>query len=652
VAAGMRIRLRDGELMAGTPDLRAPTEAENAATEKAHKGLEDCPPWPGGDGGHFHPDYEKILRQGVGGILDEIDRYRAADGLTDEQKTFYDACRIAMEGFRHYVTRVADACCRRAEEPDADVAHWQRLAGTCEHVAHEPPETFEQACQLMYLVMVVSWYCEGHVMTCYGRMDRTLQPLYEADKAAGRLSPQEAMEQIACLYILQNLVCPPGLANGVIVGGRDGEGRPVVNDLTYLCLAARQATALVYPTLGIAWHEDLPNELMAFALEMIATGIGCPAMFNDGVIAGGLQDHGVSPADSHNWMNSTCVEIKTVGNSNIWVATRYFNCAGAMRQVMEQEAGGELPPAVSFDEFQQRVRDVLAAEVRGTAEYLDDVWRQRAVTGGMPWASCLISDCLARGVDHDRGGTRYGWAENSFVGLANLTDGMIAVKRLVYEDGEMTLAELLGILAQDFNGHEALRRRILNTLPTYGNDDTEADAIAAAWAGFLMDTTESCMVGAHRYVPGFFCHVNHQRLGAESGATPDGRPAGRPFADGAGAAQGRERRGPTASVLSTTCWPHRRALGGLVHNVKFSRRVFDSDAGRRAVRHLIETYLQRGGFEIQVNVVSADWLRQAQARPQDYADLLVRVAGYSDYFTHLNRAMQDEVIERTEFEDV
>jgi len=219
VATGMPIRLREGELMSGTPDLRAPTEAEGAAMEKAYKEMEDRPPWPGGDGGHFHPDYAKIFRLGVGGMLDEIGRRRAADGLTDEQKTFYDACRIAMEAFRHYVRRVAGACRRRADEPDADAAHWRRLAGTCEHVAHGPPETFEQACQLMYLVMVVSWYCEGHVMTCYGRMDRTLLPLYEADTAAGRLTGQEAMERIACLYILQNMVCPPGLANGVVVTG-------------------------------------------------------------------------------------------------------------------------------------------------------------------------------------------------------------------------------------------------------------------------------------------------------------------------------------------------------------------------------------------------------------------------------------------------
>jgi formate C-acetyltransferase len=172
--------------------------------------------------------------------------------------------------------------------------------------------------------------------------------------------------------------------------------------------------------------------------------------------------------------------------------------------------------------------------------------------------------------------------------------------------------------------------------------------MAARWAQFIMDTSEANTVAGHRYVPGFFCWVMHVHMGAQTGATPDGRRARWPLADGAGAAQGRETRGPTASILSTTRWSHGRALGGLVHNVKCSRELLREEAGQRALRHLIETYLTRGGFEIQVNAVGRQTLLDAREHPEMFTDLLVRVAGYSDYFVKLAPAMQDEIIARTE----
>jgi formate C-acetyltransferase len=188
----------------------------------------------------------------------------------------------------------------------------------------------------------------------------------------------------------------------------------------------------------------------------------------------------------------------------------------------------------------------------------------------------------------------------------------------------------------------------MNTLPKYGNDNDVPDALAKEWAEFLIASTESNTVGLHRYVPGFFCWVMHERMGSDTGATPDGRLAGWPLADGAGAAQGREERGPTASVLSTTKWSHRPVLGGLVHNAKFSRSLLKTEQGRKGLRGVIETYLRRGGFEIQINVVGKETLLDARKHPEQYRDLLVRVAGYSDYFVHLNNKMQEEVIARTE----
>jgi formate C-acetyltransferase len=504
----------------------------------------------------------------------------------------------------------------------------------------------------MFLAIISLWFGEDHGLTTPGRMDQTLRRFYEADLAADRISQEDALELICCLYIQLNMILGLGSAVSVMVGGRDEYGDDVTNELTYLCLLARLATKLSYPTVGLAWYEGTPSELTDFACQLIATGVGDPAFFNDQLIVTGLREHGVSEPDSYNYMNSTCVEIKVVGASNMWVTAPYFNCPKGLLEVMEQITNGSISEPGTFNELNSLVKNRLAETVRGAAVSLDRTWHRRAETGCFPLASCLIKDCLERGLDFDRGGARYNWVENSFVGLANLVDGLFAIKQLVYELKEFSLQELLEILRTNYEGHEDLRWRIINRIPKYGNNYDEIDSLAVEWAEFLIETTESNTVGLHSYVPGFFCWVMHERMGSDTGATPDGRKAGFPLADGAGAAQGREKCGPTASVISTTKWDHREVLGGLVHNVKFSKKALSRDEDLVALRNIIETFMRRGGFEIQINVVSAEELKEAQEHPENYPDLLVRVAGYSDYFVHLNRNMQAEIIARTEHESI
>ncbi len=633
------IDIMPGESIVGRPELRAATPEERKDIETAGLALASMPPFPGGDAGHFHPDYEKLFRVGIGGIRREIAE-RLAAATDDGRRTFYRACDVAMGGFSSYVRNVARACDRLSGHGD--------LARMVERLATEPPSTFHEAIELMFLAMIALWFGEDHGLTAPGRMDQTLRRFYEDDLASGRLDVREAFDLICCLFIQCSMILGAGSALSVMVGGRDRTGRDATNDLTCLCLAARSATRLVYPTVGLAWHDGSPAELMDFACRMLASGIGDPAFFNDELISRGLQDHGVSAEDSLNYMNSTCVEIKVAGASHMWVTAPYFNCPKALLEVMDRIASGGAAEPATFGEFKDLVKRRLADTVAAEARNLDAMWHRRAETGCFPLASCLIRDCLERGQDFDRGGARYNWVENSFVGLANLADGLVAVDRLVYGARELSIRQFDGILKKNFAGHERLRARLADQFPCYGTDDDEADRIAAEMAEFLEDTTASNDVGLHPYVPGFFCWIVHEEFGSKTGATPDGRKAGFPLADGAGASQGRDRKGPTASILSTTKWNHRRALGGLVQNLRFSASTFRSRQDLEALRHLAETYLRRGGFELQVNVVGSDTLRDAQRRPELYQDLLVRVAGYSDYFVHLNRNMQEEVIQRTE----
>ncbi len=647
--ASLSIELAPGERVVGRPCFRpARADGEEAALAAARAALRSMPPFPGGDAGHFHPDYDTLLTVGVGGLLDQVDSLAATPGLGPEQRSFYLACRLALEGLEHYLVRLGQACAAMATAHPAQAAAWADLARICQHVSRQPPATFHQAIQLLWATLVALWFGEDHGLTSPGRLDQILRPFYLADRAAGRLEPRTAFELICSLYIQLNRILHPGSANSVLVGGRDRAGVDVTSDLTYLCLAARQATRLVYPTVGLVWHAGTPSALMDFAVRQLGTGVGDPAFFNDEVISAGLRDHGVSPADSHSYMNSTCVEIKVVGASHMWVTAPYFNLPQALLEVLADVDAGRVPEPGSLEQLQALVRERLAATVRRAAVDLDRVWRERAHGGGFPLASCLIADCLLSARDFDRGGARYNWVENSFVGLANLVDSLLAIGRLVYAAGDLDLRQLHQVLVANYAGHEPLRQRLIHAMPHYGNDLDEADELAAQWSQFLIETTRSNTVGGHPYVPGFFCWIMHEQFGNRTGATPDGRLAGWPLADGAGAAQGRERRGPTAAVLSTTRWSHRAALGGLVHNLKFSSTAFRTDADCAAVRKVIETYLQRGGFELQVNVVGREVLRAAQANPEQYQDLLVRVAGYSDYFVHLGPKMQEEVIARTE----
>ncbi len=645
--ANLPICLESGESIVGKPFVPHYTEESQAELDALAATCPDLPRCPGGDAGHFHPNYETVFALGIDGLRSKIAAHRI--NADEPAHAFYDACAMAMDTLVAYIRRVAEACRTRAADTPDEADHWRELAGICDALAACPPRTFHEACQLMYFVFIASWVGEDHVMTCLGRLDRTLHRFYQADLAAGRITPQRAMELIAAMFIQINRICAIGIADAVMVGGRDEAGNDITNDLTYLTLAARLATRLRNPSVGIACHAGTPDELMTVAMEMLATGIGCPAFFNDDLITASLQAHGVSAADSCHYMNSTCVEIKPAGNSHIWVATEYVNCPKALLEVMGQEAIGQVAPAGSLDELEARLRERIAAQVAATAASLDELWAKRAATWAMPFASCIVDDCLDVGRDHDDGGCRYQWAENSFVGLANLADSLVAIDELVYRTGELTLSEFHAICERDFAGAEGLRHRITNDLPSYGNDDGRVDAIAARWATFFCEVTGDQQVAGHAYVPGFFTSQFHAWLGYDTPATPDGRRAGTALANGAGAYQGREHAGPTASVLSTTKWSHAPALGGLVHNVRFAESVFAGSAGRQGARAVVEAYLKRGGFEIQLNVVSADTLRAAKANPEAHRDLLVRVAGYTNYFTSLLPALQDDVIARTEF---
>lgn len=275
----------------------------------------------------------------------------------------------------------------------------------------------------------------------------------------------------------------------------------------------------------------------------------------------------------------------------------------------------------------------------------------RKETGFHPPLSCFVRDCLAKGVDMEQGGAKYNWIMPSFVGMANLVDSLHVLKKAVFEEKILTIGEIKAAMDRNFDRSEPLRLMLMNKYPKYGNDISQVDSLFTVIIDHIVKKCREFtpMLPNARLIPSVFCRVMHERFGRETGASPDGRLAGFPLGDGSGPCQGREKMGPTSSILSSTRWSHKELIGGVAVNMKFTKKTFNEAAGVK-VRALIHAFLERGGFEMQINVVDKETLLKAQADPETYRDLVVRIGGYSDYFVKIPPEMQAEVILRTEHE--
>jgi formate C-acetyltransferase len=408
----------------------------------------------------------------------------------------------------------------------------------------------------------------------------------------------------------------------------------------------------VYPTVGVCWHAGTPQELSDLAIELITQGCANPAFFGDETIQRGLRRYGVPAAESWDYVNSTCVEITPCGSSNVWVASPYYSTCKVLLD--EIDAQSQADGAETFELFLEGYRRRLEAQVAQAVSVENENRRLRQQYGGKPLQSVLTRDCIQRGRDIDDGGARYNWAECSFVGLANLADSLYVLREEVYRQRRLTLAKLAKMLKANFAGFERERLRFLNDYPKYGNNDPRVDCLVGEIVQFASQACShfSLEPDDSAYVPGAFCWIMHEQLGRECGATPDGRRAGFPFADGCGAAQGREQAGPTAAALSVTSWDASPLVGGAAFNMKFNSSVFARSGSAQRLRDLVTAFLSLGGFETQINVVDASLLRRAQADPEAHRDLVVRIGGYTDYFTRLTPQMQAELIQRTEYGEI
>jgi len=650
VLRSVPLAVAPGELLAGRVDWTAPDPV---------RAPNPLPPdmFSGGQRAHTALDAGPLLRGGIAGIERDV-RGRLARAEDDEARAFFRGALISLEGLRDLTDRLralARDQASRSEDPTVR-AEMAELADILERLTDGPARTFHDALQAIHLVYFAGTLT---VQSLYGpgRLDRVLRPYYEADVAAGRIGRERALELLCCQFLLMNHAF--NLPQPVIVGGLGPDGLDTCDELTRLCLEADRLVGLVNPSLALGVNEQTPADLLEECARTLLTGRTKPSLFNDRVIVEGLQQRGVPFEDAVDYVHSTCVEITVAGRSNILVASPYINLLKPLEWMLnegEPFIGEDRSPTpvrplescTGFGEFLAEYDRLLGERIAADAAEQARIRRARMTGWAFPLVSCFTADCLERGRDVDRGGARYQWTETSNVGLANVVDSLVGIRRRVFEERSWTLAQVRDALRSDW-ADEGARARFLAGLPRYGNDDPEADELAGRIVQTIYAEHAKHDDGAGGpLVPGFFCWIMHRILGEDTGASADGRRAHEVLADAAGAAQGRDRRGPTAAIRSITSWDHRPGLGGIVLNLRFGEGLLRDTRGAERLAELLRAYFDLGGFEVQVNAVGTDTLRAAQKDPERHADLLVRVAGYSDYFTRLDPAMQDEVIRRTE----
>lgn len=633
-----------GELIVGKP-ISVLTEEEEAEWETILPLAEArCSIMAKGQDSHLAIDYELVLHSGTSGIRGKIDKYLKT--CEEDKIPFYEACKICLAAVEKHAENYAALAEAKAEAERDPIqkAELLEIARICRKVPMHPAETFHEAVQCVNFIT----YCvaldplrQWQQQFQLGHPDRYLLPYYTKDLQNGTLTREKARLLLACLGIQLNNRTDEARSAGWMVGGRDETGAIVQNDLTMLLMEVIEDVRLVYPAVGLCYTEGMEDKFLRTACRILSHGHSHPAVFGDDTIQKGLMSYGLSPQEACNYIHSTCVEITPVASSNVWVNTPATNVITLLLPLMEQEYD-------SFDVFFASLLEAFSQRIAKSVERRTEERKARAAHSMKPLLSCFTNDCLARGLDTENGGARYNWIQPNFVGMGNLVDSLYAVKDLVFDKKQLTMTQFKAILDANYEGHEPLRRYILNKLPKYGNDD---DAVDQYYMTISQHITKECRKHNCYHpngnvIPGFFCWELHERYGKVTGATPDGRVAKFPLGDGSGPCQGREMTGPTASVLSSTKWDHSAFIGGVAVNLKFSKTSLGKSS-LDTMMAIVKTYLKRGGFELQINVVDNETLKKAQKNPEAYRDLVVRIGGYSDYFVRLSPEMQEEVISRT-----
>jgi formate C-acetyltransferase len=622
---------------------------------------------------------DKIYKKGFGDFQAEIRRsIESLDFRTDPEafrkKEELEAMSVAADALVGFAERHAQKgreMAAREKDPQRK-AEFERIADVCSSVPRNAPRDFWEALQYYWFVHL-GVITELNTWDSFnpGRLDQHLYPFYKKGLEDGTLTVEKARELLQAFWIkFNNQPAPPKVGvtaeeSGtytdfclINVGGVKKDGSDAVNELSFLILDVIEEMRLLQPSSMVQISKKTPDRFLRRALRIVKTGFGQPSIFNTDAIVQEMIRQGKSLEDARLGGASGCVEAGIFGKEN-YNLTGYFN----LPKILEITLHNGLDPRTgkkigletgdptsfgSYDElfeaFRKQVHHFIDIKVKGNST----IERIYAEYMPAPFLSLLVDDCITRGKDYHDGGARYNTSYIQGVGLGTMTDALTAIKFNVYDRKTLTMPELLKALEGDFDGREALRQRLINKTPKYGNDDDYADEIMVSIFELYHDAVNgrpNTKSGTYRI--NLLPTTVHIYFGKVTGATPDGRKAAEPLSEGVSPVQGSDRHGPTAVIKSASKMDHLRT-GGTLLNQKFTPQLLSTEEGIGKLAHLIRSYFKLDGHHIQFNVVTAETLREAQKDPGKYRDLIVRVAGYSDYFVDVGPELQEEIIRRTE----
>lgn len=675
--------------------------------------------------GHVCVQYDKVLKIGYRGIRREaeqaLEALQVSDGDYARRHHFLEAVIRSCDAAILYARRYADLAAQQAAActDDARRRELQQIAANCRKVPENGAETFWEACQSFWFVqMLLQIESSGHSISP-GRFDQYMYPYYKADMDAGRLTPDFAQELIDCIWIklndlnkVRDAASAEGFAGyslfqNLIVGGQDANGLDVTNDLSFMCLQASIHVQLPAPSLSVRIWNGSPHDFLIKAGELTRTGVGLPAYYNDEVIIPSLLSRGLTLEDARNYCIIGCVEPQCPGKTEGWHDAAFFNMCRIVELVFQNGmdkgelvgvATGDVTKFTTFEQVFDAYQKQMDYQVQLLVNADNAIDTAHAELCPLPFQSCMVEDCIGRGLPVQAGGAVYNFTGPQGFGVANMADGLYAIKQLVFEQKVATLADFKEAMEHNF-GHgtvdpadvervtaeivkglvaggqqvgeaeiaqiatlvhsntlsaadrarfQQLQERI-DALPKFGNDVSEVDAFAREVAYTYTRSVEKYEnPRGGMFQAGLYPVSANVPLGAQTGATPDGRLAYTPVADGVSPSAGKDTNGPTAAAASVARLDHFVASNGTLYNMKFHPTALSGRSGLENFAALVRTYFDKKGSHMQFNVVSRETLLDAQAHPENYKSLVVRVAGYSALFTTLSRSLQDDIIRRTE----
>ncbi len=622
---------------------------------------------------------DKIYRKGfldfkadIESAKEKLDFYNDPDAFRKQKEL--EAMSICCDAVIRFAERHADKAQEMAKhETDAQrKEELEKIAEVCSNVPAHAPRNFWEALQAYWFVhLCVITELNTWDSFCPGHLDQHLFPFYRNGLRDGTLTRDQAKELLECLWIkFNNQPAPPKVGvtaeesatytdfANINVGGLRPDGSDGVNELSYLVLDVIDEMTLIQPSSNIQLSRKSPDRFVKRACEIIRKGWGQPSIFNADLIVEELVRQGKTVEDARSGGISGCIETGCFGKE-AYILTGYLNLPKILEFTLNngvdpstgKKVGATTSDPTSFTSFEElftafnkQLRYFIETKVRGS-NIIERIFAEQMPA---PFLSTLIDDCIKKGRDYNDGGPRYNTTYIMPVGIGTLTDSLAAIKRHVFEENRLSMEQLLETLNTNFEGHELIRQMLWNKTPKYGNDDDYADELLKATFNSLYD-----VISGRKNTKGGFYAVNylsttcHVYFGSKVGATPDGRHAHEPVSEGVSPVQGADTHGPTAVIKSVAKMDQVRS-GGTLLNQKFSPSLLEGELGIDNLAHLVRSYFKLDGHHIQMNVVTAETLREAQANPEKYRDLIVRVAGYSDYFCDLGKTLQDEIIARTE----